>query len=399
MAATPMDLSEGLRAATTLVSQLEDRVSGSLSARHASVIDECRARLALWPQLYTRSLVPLSETLAPARGLCLRVMQFNVLADGLSGSDPTKGGFTSVPPACLDWELRKFRILEEILRADPDVLCLEELDHYYDWAQPVFEALGYASAYIKKPKSPCLKNTGGRLEDGCAVFVRAALFEIERVEAGPLVTKEGTPQNQVSLTAWLRVRATGRTIVTVVAHLKADKTAEGESIRAEQIDCLLARIESQCPPSPVVLLCLDMNAAPRDSSKYAALAYQKVLDHHMHLESAYGPPNTAAEPEYTTWKVRGAEETPTPRADAPGELFDEAQKGAATPVSRLGEAKHTIDYIFYTKASARVRALWTIPGEDQVVATRLPGFEYPSDHFALLAVIEVLDAADAHATS
>jgi hypothetical protein len=43
----------------------------------------------------------------------LRVLQWNLLADGLSGRHPDKGGFSS-PAACLEWECRRAGILAEV---------------------------------------------------------------------------------------------------------------------------------------------------------------------------------------------------------------------------------------------------------------------------------------------
>lgn len=38
--------------------------------------------------------------------------------------------FTRCPPPALDWRFRRFRMLEEIARHDPDVVCLQEVDHF-----------------------------------------------------------------------------------------------------------------------------------------------------------------------------------------------------------------------------------------------------------------------------
>ena len=66
----------------------------------------------------------------------IRVLQFNVLARGLS-SPPNNGGFLLSPVDCLDFEhYRKYRLLEEILRFEPDIVTLEELDHYDDFFKP-----------------------------------------------------------------------------------------------------------------------------------------------------------------------------------------------------------------------------------------------------------------------
>ena len=78
-------------------------------------------------------------------------MQFNLLAEGLSSpphvTPPIKvkdqqtsayGGFSSVPNAdvVFDWAQRKLRLVQEVLRYLPDLLCVEECDHFGDFLQP-----------------------------------------------------------------------------------------------------------------------------------------------------------------------------------------------------------------------------------------------------------------------
>ena len=61
---------------------------------------------------------------------------------------------------------------EEIGRAEADVLCLHECDHYEDWARPWLESKGYTCHYLVKAGSPCLRTTDGRLQDGSALCIR-----------------------------------------------------------------------------------------------------------------------------------------------------------------------------------------------------------------------------------
>ena len=90
----------------------------------------------------------------------IRVMQFNVLAEGLSSlpsDDPpssschapsTGGGFTSLQsPEILNFQRRKVRLLEEIISHDPDVIAIEECDNYHGFFKPVLAKLGYESVF------------------------------------------------------------------------------------------------------------------------------------------------------------------------------------------------------------------------------------------------------------
>ena len=105
---------------------------------------------------------------ADARRAALTVAQFNVLADGLAGMQ-TKSSFTECPTAALSWTYRSKRIIEELTRHGvmPDVIALEEVDHFHDDLLPALQRLGYAGAFEAKPDSPCKRSLDPTLEDGC----------------------------------------------------------------------------------------------------------------------------------------------------------------------------------------------------------------------------------------
>lgn len=125
-----------------------------------NIISKVQFISAQYPSLYTREWQKIKGTPCPNR---IRVMQFNMLAEGLS-AHPAKtphfdtapegesvtpsdcGGFDTGPDAStvFDFEgFRRWRLLEEIIRVDPDVLALEECDRYHDFFQPALSSLGY----------------------------------------------------------------------------------------------------------------------------------------------------------------------------------------------------------------------------------------------------------------
>ncbi|CAB1097311.1 unnamed protein product [Ectocarpus sp. CCAP 1310/34] len=143
-----------------------------------------------WPPLAPRGWAPLRALAAfpsPAggdagggggsggggeRGKTLKILTWNVLCDGLSGAHPERGGFVYAPEGSLDWEKRRWRLLEEILRWDCDVLVLQEVDHHHDWLSPMLAKQGYRSLFVKKPLAPGMA-FNPHLEDGCSLFYRA----------------------------------------------------------------------------------------------------------------------------------------------------------------------------------------------------------------------------------
>jgi mRNA deadenylase 3'-5' endonuclease subunit Ccr4 len=110
----------------------------------------------------------------------IRVLQFNMLADGLSGLRDDLGAFSRIAKEHIDWEHRKNRILHEILQYDPDVITLQECDHFYDWFLPLLTEKGYDGLFAPKPASACLEVSEN--SDGCAVFARRSKLLVTSVE-------------------------------------------------------------------------------------------------------------------------------------------------------------------------------------------------------------------------
>ena len=84
---------------------------------------------------------------------------------------------------------------EEIARHDPDVICLQEVDHFA-FLERCLSPLGYRGHFFPKPDSPCLylaENTG---PDGCAIFYKTDKFELEKV-ASRVIEVWSVESNQV----------------------------------------------------------------------------------------------------------------------------------------------------------------------------------------------------------
>ncbi|KNC49077.1 nocturnin [Thecamonas trahens ATCC 50062] len=320
-------------------------------AQREALLAQAAAALDGRPGLYKRGWAMAGVDDAAEEATGVRIMQFNVLADGLSGLQEERGGFYAAPEGSLQFETRKWRLLEEVLLADPDVLAMQEVDHFADWFEPMLAKVGYEGVFLKKANSPCLQFCD--LEDGVALFVRSSKLRLAAVEQISF-----PDANQVALLARAELPESGRALTLAVTHLKATKSAEGENIREGQAVHLLAKakafMQAGAGDAPLVV-CADLNAAPHDA-KYPAKAWRAMMAADLELASAYGGRSADSEPAYTTWKLR------------PGK-----------------EAKHTIDYIFYQPAALTVSSTLAIPAEDVVVDVRLPSWEYPSDHFALAA--------------
>ncbi|KAK7087030.1 Nocturnin [Halocaridina rubra] len=110
---------------------------------------------------------------APPEG-SFRVMQWNVLAQALGTH---ADNFVMCPPKALEWNTRRYRILEEIITYMPDIICLQEVDHY-DVMERVLASQGYKGMFMPKPESPCLFLPNNNGPDGCAVFWDDSKFKL-----------------------------------------------------------------------------------------------------------------------------------------------------------------------------------------------------------------------------
>lgn len=326
--------------------------------------------------LLARSFVPTpGSATTTSKPATLRFLQFNMLARGLS-SGPRFGGFTKTPRACLDFHAyRKLRVLEEMLRFGPDVVAVEECDHFHDFLQPAMDQFGYDGVYQPKRDAPGLgiwrekmseSDRRGKqpfFSDGCALFwkrstLRGVMSGAIGYDSGQ--EAEGVLWGQVGLYARLELVENGaggsgdgcKSFVVAATHLKSKPSPENEARRVAQISQLFACLEDvrRDEAEPVVVMG-DFNTDPGlDLYKHVTGDGGRALD----LDSAYAlGSSNGTEPAYTTCKER-----------------------------KTGVACHTIDYILVPRSTA-VEALLSVPPLEDLSPGLLPNWDYPSDHLAI----------------
>ncbi|KAK2849581.1 hypothetical protein Q5P01_009415 [Channa striata] len=316
------------------------------------LLRECEEALRRRPARPRRDLVYPSGTVSCRykHNPCIRIMQWNILAQALGEG---KDGFIRCPLDALNWQERKYLILEEILTYRPDIVCLQEVDHYYDTFQPIMAGLGYHGSFLAKPWSPCLDVEQNNGPDGCAMFFRRSRFSPHGL-AHLRLSAMMLPTNQVAIVQTLKCRVTGRQLCVAVTHLKA--RSGWERLRSAQGADLLQSLHnltsSNAGPAAVPLVvCGDFNAEPSED------VYRRFSSSALGLNSAYKllSSDGQTEPAYTTWKIRPS-----------------------------GESCSTLDYIWYSRDALSVDCLLDIPTEEQIGPDRLPSYHYPSDHLSLL---------------
>ncbi|KAM9857544.1 nocturnin isoform 2-T3 [Aulostomus maculatus] len=314
-----------------------------------TVLRQCEEALGDGPPRLRRTFIRPSD----GESSPIRVMQWNVLAQALGeGLD----SFVQCPPEALSWARRKYLILEEILSYRPHILCLQEVDHYYDTLQPVLAGLGYSGRFCPKPWSPCLGVEGNNGPDGCALFCNQSRFELLDTTSVRLSAMK-IPTNQVAVVTMLRCRSTGRRLCVAATHLKARsgwewlRSAQGADLLRHLQNVVQRHASATSGSRLPLLICGDFNAVPTEE------VYRRFITSPLGLDSAYKKlsPGSVTEPRYTTWKIR-----PT------------------------GECCSTLDYIWYSRDALSVDALLDFPTDEQIGPNRLPSFSYPSDHLSLV---------------
>ncbi|XP_021087116.1 nocturnin isoform X2 [Mesocricetus auratus] len=323
----------------------------SADAEHLEPIDpkelleECRAVLHTRPPRYQRDFVDLRRDCRSSHPP-IRVMQWNILAQALGEG---KDNFVQCPVEALKWEERKCLILEEILAYQPDILCLQEVDHYFDTFQPLLSRLGYQGTFFPKPWSPCLDVEHNNGPDGCALFFLQSRFKLIS-STNIRLTAMNLKTNQVAIAQTLECRESGRQFCVAVTHLKA--RTGWERFRSAQGCDLLQNLQDITQEAKIPLIvCGDFNAEPTEE------VYKHFASSSLNLNSAYKllSPDGQSEPPYTTWKIRTS-----------------------------GECRHTLDYIWYSRHALSVTSALDLLTEEQIGPNRLPSFHYPSDHLSLV---------------
>lgn len=201
----------------------------------------------------------------------------------LSALGQHNDGFIKCPDEALTWDHRKFLIVEEILQYQPDIMCLQEVDHY-NFLENVFGSVNYNGLFYPKPDSPCLYIEDNNGPDGCAIFFKTDKYELTNFDKR-ILEVWGVLSNQVAIIVSLKNKKTGKEFCVVTTHLKARNGALLSKLRNEQGKDLLKFVKDFAGDLPVIM-CGDFNAEPIEP------IYQTVLNYEsLQLASAYADIN------------------------------------------------------------------------------------------------------------
>ncbi|ETO28248.1 CCR4-NOT transcription complex, subunit 6-like protein [Reticulomyxa filosa] len=366
-----------------------------------------------------------------------RLMQFNILADGLSGYYTPESpvyyhiNMGSVDRELLNYGYRGFRTLEEIVRWDPDVVTIQEMDQLEFYRYYLKDT--YTIVHAVKPNSPIVR-VGLRIQkylplDGCAILFKHKRFQMLQCWKFNGASDLSAPKACANL-------------IVIVVHFQCKQTASfyfndkcGETDRLYQLGYVCNKLKGimealQTPRSgkteprfvPLFIGC-DLNTMCVPYSDFVPYVYWSLVHPEKLFSKSHRRITNDANVRWDAkqqkigkeGKEKGEEEEERGEKGNSSSLqldqnilqlmsqtlqyengyglnlksvYEEHSKEKRNPsyTSTVGGLR-CLDYIFY-QPDRRVQAteLLSVPTEAKVT---LPSWSYPSDHFSLLATFKL----------
>jgi mRNA deadenylase 3'-5' endonuclease subunit Ccr4 len=333
---------------------------------------------------------------SPKEARCeLVVSTYNVLARTFA----RPGVFPHVPAALLRWDGpdgRAERLLREVVALRADVLCMQELtDYWTDLRGELARRGGLDSVYLRRPSTACRPHR----EDGCGIFFRLDRFAL----VDEMALHFGDLHDRVGLIVRLRERAPQpsssagsprprrRELLVANTHLFWDDGRPDEQLceliaLEHGVREMRARAEAEHGDGDVPLLvCGDLNSVPAGSL-------------HRYMLERFGAPHGPMRSVYSNYRAA------LQQLNDPG-LVDEMSLPCGEPryTSFSHRRQKTLDYIFYSAPHFHPVELLEIPrssglaghsrhpaptDESDPFRGGLPNADYPSDHVAILGVLD-----------
>ncbi|XP_063372704.1 protein angel isoform X3 [Cydia amplana] len=329
--------------------------------------------------------------------LRFRVLSYNVLAQYLLECHPYL--YTECKSQNLKWKVRAARLYDEILKLSPDILCLQEvqashLNSFYS----NFEKIGYSGIFKRK--------TGVR-HDGCAIYFKDSLFEMQDTVSVELYQPELPILNRDNIGMMVKLvprHCPDTPIVVVTTHLLYNP--KRTDVRLAQMQVLLAEIDR------FAYFDNGRDASPfRDSSDWKKIG---VTDNCQHL-SVYLNRSKRLPTDFCMTKIYNSEyrsnmaeleDGSAGRGDEHGELFNSGALGHALNLASVyDKVKHdgsheattfqdywvTVDYIYFSSCSSLklVERLRLPTAAECQALGKLPNDVYGSDHLVLGGTFEL----------
>ncbi|XP_039481797.1 protein angel [Drosophila santomea] len=189
-----------------------------------------------------------------------KVVSYNILAQDLLLEHLFL--YVGIPHEFLTWQRRQQNLLRELLKLDPDILCLQEMqfDHLAVLVQRLCMGNGKKLAYVYKKKT-------GHRTDGCAIVYDCSKFELLDHQAVELHDQAVALLNRDNVALFARFRfrkqqERQKEFVVATTHLLYNP--KRSDVRCAQVGRILEQLHSFSTDTPIVLTG-DFNSQP-DSS-------------------------------------------------------------------------------------------------------------------------------------
>ncbi|KAK0588231.1 hypothetical protein LWI29_036266 [Acer saccharum] len=332
------------------------------------------------------------------------VVSYNIL--GNKNAWKHKDMYPNVPSQYMNWNHRKSNLCRELFGWNPDIICLQEVDMYYDLLS-VMEKAGYVGSY---------KRRTGDYVDGCAMFWKADKFQL--IEEVNIEFKDfGLRDNVAQISVFEMRRAKSRRLVVGNIHVLYNPS-RGE-VKLGQI-CLLssrAQIISEKWGNVPVVLAGDFNSTPQSAIYHFLSSSElniKLYDRRelsgqrsCHPAQVFGLKNEMSNPFavidrfllncWTDEEVKVATgshdchlaihplKLNSSYASVKGSTKTRDLNGEPLATSYHSKFFGTVDYLWYSNGLVPTRVLDTLPVDTLRKTGGLPCKILGSDHLALVS--------------
>ncbi|KAK6312699.1 hypothetical protein J4Q44_G00160460 [Coregonus suidteri] len=377
--------------------------------------------LAVHPeQLPQRPWITLKERDPMIPTAMFTVMCYNVLCDKYA----TRQLYGYCPSWALNWEYRKKGIMEEITHCDADIISLQEVEteQYYALFLETLKERGYDGYFCPKSRAKLVSEQERKHVDGCAVFFKTEKFtpvqkhtvEFNQVamansEGSEVMLNRVMTKDNIGVAVLLEVNKDmfsggmkplqGKQLILVAnAHMHWDPEfcdvkliqtmmflSELKSIAERALSSMGTGSLTSDPASIPIVLCADLNSLP-DSGVVEYLSNGGVAENHKDFrELRY---NEAL----TNFSCQGKNSSSSGSITHSFQLKSAYQGSLMSYTNYTYDFKGVIDYIFFSKTHMSVAGLLG-PLETRWLTdnniTGCPHPHIPSDHFSLLALLEL----------
>jgi len=280
--------------------------------------------------------------------------------------------------------------VDEFIAYNPDIACLQEVDHFASFFQEEIESLGYDFVYYQK---------NNRLSDGLLIMWKSKEYQLVHYEplslASTMPDLDGAIPNIAQFVV-LRRKETRGEIVVGNTHLYWRpgydhlRVVQAHNFYKNILDFRTAKCGKNCP----IVIGGDFNSDPKSmayrfltqTSSLTPKEWQEVgiraVKAGIHVDSMmldHLPALTSAYTQYTN-------RSPSPNPDHCDHINE-------APWTTWCLYRETLDYIFYLDNGPNdgicLRGLLQLPDTSVAMAeTALPNHVFPSDHIALMAEFE-----------